>query len=54
MSFWKKLEKALVITGAILIIWTTVSFIQVVSQNTQPGIKPEYPNWNIFVMLDGE
>lgn len=45
----KFLEKAICIIVAIVLLWTVVSYIEIISKNTEPN--PTYSKTNLIVQL---
>ena len=49
----KTLKKALCLWSAMVLIWISLSFGEVVAQNKPATGRPVYSSWNIFTMVEG-
>lgn len=48
----KTFKRALCLWSAMVLIWITLSFGQVVAQNKPATGRPTYSSWNIFQMME--
>lgn len=49
----KTLKQALLLWAALILIWVTLSFGEVVAQNKPATGRPTYSSWNVFQMVEG-
>ena len=48
----KNLKLAIYLTSAIVLLWISISFCNVVAHNNPADGAYEYPSWNFFVMME--